>query len=142
MSYQQHNVTMLDDLPSLDEMENSGRSAPLDPQIMDRPEANDDKYMKYIRGNHRMMDQSGMDQMGPHPGYQQVGPPQLPREYHPPQLAQNSPHIQFNCIDIARHITDCPICSKFYNNDKTVYIIAIILLSIVCILLLKRVLNV
>ena len=140
MSYQQHNVTMLDDLPSLEEMESAGRSAPLDPQIMDRPDGNDDKYMKYIRGSHRMMEQAGMEQMGPHPGYQQGSPPPpQPQPYH---VQQHPPQIQFNCIDIARHIADCPICSKFYNNDKTVYIIAIILLSIVCILLLKRVLNV
>jgi hypothetical protein len=140
MSYQQHNVTMLDDLPSLEEMESAGRSAPLDPQIMDRPDGNDDKYMKYIRGSHRMMEQAGMEQMGPHPGYQQAGPPPPQhQQYHAPQQPQP---MQFNCIDIARHISDCPICSKFYNNDKTVYIIAIILLSIVCILLLKRVLNV
>jgi hypothetical protein len=48
----------------------------------------------------------------------------------------------FNCVDIAKHIQDCPICSRFYNNDRTVYIIAIVVLSIVCLLLLKRILNV
>jgi hypothetical protein len=47
-----------------------------------------------------------------------------------------------NCIDVANHIQSCPICSKFYNNDKTLYILAIIILSIVCLLLLKKVLNI
>ena len=46
------------------------------------------------------------------------------------------------CIDIANHIASCPICSKFYNNDKTIYIIAIILLALICILLLKKLLDV
>ena len=49
---------------------------------------------------------------------------------------------EISCIDIANHIEKCPLCSKFYNNDKTVYVIAIVLLSIICLLLLKKVLNV
>ena len=50
----------------------------------------------------------------------------------------NSP---YSCLDIAGHIENCPICSKFYNNDKSVYIIAIIILVIICIILLKKVLD-
>lgn len=46
-----------------------------------------------------------------------------------------------NCPEVFSHIRNCPICSKFYNTDKTVYIIAIVLLSLVCIILLKRVLE-
>lgn len=52
------------------------------------------------------------------------------------------PKPEITCIDVANHIEKCPLCSKFYNNDKTVYIIAIVLLSIICLLLLKKVLNV
>ena len=138
MSYRQHNVTMLDDLPNLEDMEAAGRSAPLDPQIMDRPDATDDKYMKYIRGSHRMMEQAGMDHSAPQP--QPYHPQPQPQPHHP--VYHQPPPPQFNCIDIAAHITDCPICSKFYGNDKTAYMIAIVVLSIVCILLLKKVLNV
>ena len=32
-----------------------------------------------------------------------------------------------SCLEIAGHVQECPICSKFYNNDKTVYIIVIII---------------
>lgn len=46
------------------------------------------------------------------------------------------------CIQVAEHIRDCPICCKFYKNDNTVYIIVIIILSIMCLLLLKRVLDI
>ena len=49
---------------------------------------------------------------------------------------------QLNCIDVANHIQSCPICSKFYHNDRSLYIITIAVLCIICILLLKRVLNV
>lgn len=67
-------------------------------------------------------------------------------EYSPPKMkiynSENKDPLSFNCRDIATHIENCPICSRFYNNDKTAYIIAIVVLCIVCLLLLKRVLNV
>ena len=50
--------------------------------------------------------------------------------------------MSISCIDIASHIQNCPICSKFYNGDKSLYIIIIIILAIVSLLLLKRVLGV
>ena len=46
-----------------------------------------------------------------------------------------------SCIDVATHIAECPICSKFYNNDKTLYLLIIAIMSIVCVLLLKRVID-
>ena len=50
-------------------------------------------------------------------------------------------HDNLNCLAIADHIASCPICSKFYNNDKTIYIIAIAVLLIVCLILTKKVLE-
>ena len=47
-----------------------------------------------------------------------------------------------SCQDVLKHISNCSICSKFYNNDRTVYIIIIIILIILCLLLVKKVLNV
>lgn len=54
----------------------------------------------------------------------------------------NMPIGSPSCLDVADHISKCPICSKFYNTDKTIYLIAIITLAIICILLLKKVLDV
>ena len=48
---------------------------------------------------------------------------------------------QVSCVSVADHALSCPVCSKLYNNDRTVYIIAIIILIIICILLLKRILE-
>lgn len=48
---------------------------------------------------------------------------------------------QFTCLDVANHIQKCPLCSKFYDNDKSIYWAAIVLLSIACIYLLKRVMD-
>ena len=47
-----------------------------------------------------------------------------------------------NCREVAGHASNCDVCSKLYNNDKTFYIIAICILVIICILLLKRILDV
>lgn len=46
-----------------------------------------------------------------------------------------------SCLDVSNHVENCPICRRIYKNDKTVLIIAIVILSILCILLLKKVLN-
>lgn len=48
---------------------------------------------------------------------------------------------KLHCIDVANHIKSCPICSKFYDNDKTMYVITIIILVIICIILMKKVLE-
>lgn len=80
------------------------------------------------------------------PSYPQQPPssPQQPPSSPQPRLKINNiPEIYTpNCIDIHNHVTQCPICSKFFKFDNSVYIISIIVLSIICILLLKKVLNV
>lgn len=118
MSYAQH-VTMLNELPELEDLETKNEGHP--------------DYQKYIRNNKmQAVPQSGMAREAYHP----PPPPQIP----PQEMMMQPPSM--NCLDIARHVQDCPICSKFYHNDRTVYVIAIVVLSIVCLLLLKKVLNV
>ena len=139
MSYGQmrNYVTMIDQLPELEDL--AGVGSHMDPQIMERPDINDDKYRKHIRGSHMLSQQAGMESYAPapsHPPQEQIMMPPPP----PPQQKMDA--LSYNCIDISKHIQECPICSRFYHNDKTVYIIAIVVLSIVCLLLLKRVLNV
>ena len=53
-------------------------------------------------------------------------------------ISANSP----SCLEIADHVSNCPICSRFYKNDNTIYIIAIVVLLIICILLLKKCLDI
>ena len=74
----------------------------------------------------------------PHEDYK-LGPRAQPNEYI--QRDMVNMHFQnreLTCIEIAKHIKDCPICSKFYDTDKSLYIIIIIILVIFCILLLKK----
>jgi hypothetical protein len=50
-------------------------------------------------------------------------------------------HSQPNCITIAQHVETCPICSRIYDTDKTLYILAIISLLILCFLMVKRIVK-
>jgi hypothetical protein len=146
------NVTMIEDLPELEQLDGIGEPRP--PQynrnIMEQQGLSDEKLQKYIRNPHRIDPSAGMTQ---NPNYPQNRPNQDQPEIDPEQPRMvyktrempvqypNDP-LSYNCLDIARHIQDCPLCSKYYNNDKTAYVIAIIVLSIICLLLLKKVLDV
>lgn len=150
----QQNVTPLEMLPDLEDLEKNEYS------LMNvLPPGETEKFARYIRNNQHngIAKQSGMAP-NIHSGKQ--------RQYHDNHYNDHQyndkkenydyNHIQqedgiktFNmpsgtpsCLDVAEHIANCPICSKFYNTDKTIYIIAIVILSIICILLLKKVLNV
>ena len=151
MSYSTANTqkfTLIDDLPDLDDLE--GNKV-------------DDKYNKFLRNNHITPMQAGMSSpqiteqamMGP-PG---MGPPGMghPGMGHPgmgypgmdPTITPVfEPYKNTNltngpsCIDVAKHIATCPLCSKFYKCDNTIYIVTIVILVIICLILLKKVLDV
>ena len=160
MSNYRTNVTMIDDLPSLDDLEgNSGLSM--------IPSDNANQINKFIRNGYQPPQESGMHTRQHQKQiqiYEQLPQQQQPQQiqiYEPPpqqqiQLyehpSQKLPEMQFyeqpknishlSCISVAEHASNCIVCSRLYNNDRTGYIIVIILLAIICILLLKRVLNV
>jgi hypothetical protein len=46
-----------------------------------------------------------------------------------------------NCIDIANHVSSCPICSRLYDTDRTLYIVTIIGLLIMCFLMVKKIIK-
>lgn len=153
MSY--GNVTPLNDLPELEDLEN--RENQNFRRQTDRP-VDDEKYQKYLRNPHKPQSEAGMSNYNT--SFDMIPSNMSQQEFYAMKNAQlqhqnmnrmqNSPPPveRFvnsnvgNCIDIARHIQDCPICSKFYSSDKTIYIIVIVILAIVTLLLLKRVLNV
>ena len=85
-----------------------------------------------------------------------------------PYNIQSNPHKQFNnyayenqayknndyyepyepvkatpsCVDVADHVKSCNVCSRLYQSDKTMYYIIISILAIICIILLKKVIDV
>jgi hypothetical protein len=128
------NVTMIDDLPDVDQLvdqqdnERFGYGSP------------DEKLQKFIRPPHKIAPDAGMAPYGGPPPRMDMPPPPPRMDMPPPR--ELLPPQPLNCVDVANHIQNCPICSKFYKNDNTIYIILIVLLSVMCLLLLKRVLNV
>lgn len=61
----------------------------------------------------------------------------LPSDEQPLPENTYEPHRVY-CIDVCNHIVSCPLCSKFYSTDKSMYILAIVLISIICIILIKK----
>lgn len=132
-------ITMLNQLPDLDEVENNFRSQPSHPRDPSQsPHGGDDSYQKNIRNNYNIDPQSGMTREINYKSEQQLHYPSQQPEIILPQ----NDVLYINCIDIAKHIQDCPICSRFYRCDTTLYTIIIVILAIVCLLLMKRILNV
>ena len=132
-------VTMIEDLPELED-EGPPRIKREGNGLTPEQEA---KFRKAIREDHYPPVQSGM---GRHP--QPHPQPSQPEHYTQPiyEPVPTKPiehfHGQPSCIEVAYHVRECPICSQFYKNDKTPYLIAIAILIIICILMLKKVLNV
>lgn len=46
-----------------------------------------------------------------------------------------------NCRDVAEHISNCPVCSKLYKPNNTIYIIIIIMLVVINLLCVKKLLS-
>lgn len=47
-----------------------------------------------------------------------------------------------SCIDIANHVANCPICTRFYApEDRTHLYFIIMILSLICFVLFKRVVD-
>lgn len=57
-------------------------------------------------------------------------------------IPSQASHPIISCISIAQHIDTCPICSRLYDTDKTLYILAIIGLLILCFLMVKRIVKI
>jgi hypothetical protein len=64
-----------------------------------------------------------------------------PQKQQAPVMRATTDTTSLNCQDFFNHVQGCPICSKFYNTDKTIYIVIIVMLSLVSLILLKRVLE-
>lgn len=154
----QSNVTMIDDLPFLDDLDQNQ----IPQQPISQPEMHNIQK-KFIRNKYNTPNEAGMN---PDFNYQQNQQNQHHHIHHSHPQQQQLPNfnnieadfidnaqnieMQFhhqqqhqfvNCISVAEHTQSCLVCSRLYTNDRTIYIIAIIMLLIICILLIKRVLE-
>lgn len=157
---QKRNVTFIEELPELDDLESSPGQSRFDTPYQNGPSHSvgdplnfqdhgnsaqvPDKFRKFIRNS--------MGQPPPESGmntyHQQQQQQQHQQEFFQPNIQQQQPLQPMRpsddsptCLTVADHIGCCPICSKFYKSDNSIYIISIVILAIICILLLKKVLN-
>ena len=71
--------------------------------------------------------------MDMHPSRQRLPPPQPPVEhYEPPRMT---------CADVFDHIGNCPVCSRIYQHDNTIYMIIIGVLTLALVVLMKKILD-
>lgn len=137
----QGNITYIDDLPDLTDLDLNDFAVPVD---QSNTASADDKYKKYIRNNTVLSPESGMviRESIPHPPPSHQKPTSK-QQQEDEMMMYASQHLYGapTCIDVANHIRMCPICSKLYNTDYTMYVLCIIILAIVCIILMKKCLN-
>ena len=140
-------TTAIAELPDLEELESSRHN----PKQMSRKldiVPNSEKYDKFLKNNYTPPDEAGMNyreqpqEMYMQQNMQNMQNMQMGYMEQQPQYKEMYDGREPSCIQIANHISNCPICIKFYNNDKTLYILAIVILAIFCILLIKKVLNI
>lgn len=134
-------VTLIDDLPDLDQLEPSMYNNQMNNMV---PVSEIERVQKFIRNNkYDPHPGSGMQVYNePKTGYLQQNPYMTEQYEDQMPVLRDVPSVPISCADIYKHIENCPICSKLYNNDKTIYIILIIFLTVICIILLKKVLDV
>tara|TARA_Y100000389_G_scaffold201196_1_gene243274 strand:+ start:1839 stop:2264 length:426 start_codon:yes stop_codon:yes gene_type:complete len=135
-------VTMIDQLPDLTDLDNNQHAV-----IPTRERENN--YDKYIRNSHRPLQESGMISNNQNIN-QNIKEDETFLEnnnFNDVSIQDNNfkkyilPNGSPSCIDVANHIELCPICSRYYKQDNSLYIIVIVVLSILCILLAKKVLK-
>jgi hypothetical protein len=116
--------------------------------IADLPELNDnDSFRRNFRPETTMIS-SLLEQQQQQPVIQiPLGLENEIKGGEPIIMEQHQTHPKFirphsgNCLDIAEHVSMCPICIRFYKHDYIYYMIVIAVLTIVCLILVHNVLS-
>ena len=126
--HQQH--TLIENLPELSDLQRD------DTNSYASYDKNITKFIRKPMPNPSQ--QSGMSGSSPKLNVQPP-PPDFYQDVYDQHV--NKLPVTLYCLDVHSHIQSCPICSKFFKHDNSLYIIAIIVLSIICIILFKKILN-
>lgn len=117
------------------------------PELSDLPLGDSNSYSSYDKNITKFIrrpmpnppNQSGMGSLSPKLNVQPPSPPDFYQDVYDQQV--NKLPVTLYCLDVHSHVQTCPICSRFFKHDNSLYIIAIIVLSIICIILFKKILN-
>ena len=142
-----NNITRIEDLPELSDIDNSyggGVMGSMGSGMGSGMGNTDPKMNKYIRNYTRQTYNNTMDNMNSRnsePYQSQMYIEQEPKVYEKEFYEPTPLPTRLNCLDVCNHIKDCPLCSKFYHNDNTLFIIIIVCLLILTVILTRKVLN-
>jgi len=159
------NRTYIDDLPFLEDVVSAEQ------QIMNGglnmiPSSESGKIKRFIRNNdYNLPPEAGMNtkqqqmmeeqelvkQQQIYEEQQRQLQMQEQEDFHLPVYEEKRKHkkkqqryesdCDLNCISVADHAANCIVCSKLYNNDKTLYLAIIGVLIIISIILMKKVVE-
>jgi|688.fasta_scaffold255684_2 hypothetical protein len=139
------NTTLIDDLPTLDELDISRPTRGLDMIPENSP------YNKVIRNSgYTTPAAAGMDLYTSPSYYTPIQPFTPPQDFNPmykpyqnePQIKENFTKVSLvSCVDAADHVKSCVVCSKLYKNNNTLLILLLVFLAVINLLLLKRILE-
>jgi len=151
-----NNVTMIDDLPYLEDLERQSYMNGVPPTELKQIQ----KFIRDTAYNPPM--ESGMNPNNvqrrpstyqPQPQPQPQSQPQPQQmvvieqdiDTQPPPNVYQQQHqhriLSLSCIDVAEHTSSCIVCSKLYNTDTSLYIIVICILLLFSAILFKKVLD-
>ena len=107
---------------------------------------NNHTYHNNIIRNTNQNNHTGHNNNNNHTGHNNIIRNTNQKKYKNYEMINNSKdgffYPKLSCLDINSHIVKCPICSKFFKPNVTIYIIIIAVLIIICLLMLKKCLNV
>ena len=156
------NVTLIKDLPDVDELEQNinnkfirnGHKTPQESGMHEQPQHGIQHGIQHGQSDFlQNLPRRGQSDFVQHnqSDFVQQYPQQRNRYEHYEKPFENTninrsltvdTPDQLNCRSLIEHFTTCPLCSKYFKNDNTVYIIIITILTIILAILLKKILNV
>jgi len=144
MPYQK--VTYLEDLPDIEEVENTHAPSlsPEQAKLSKRFIRNTNNNVSEMSGMSRNNTPIYAEEIQSLPPQQQQKQMYVQSQLPPPEQVIEVPTnlpINFSCQDIYYHINACPMCKQFYKQDNTIYLVIIAILVVFCALLLKKVLG-
>ena len=87
----------------------------------------------------RMIEKYQHIQRPPSPQIQEQPVQRIQKENFEKQRREHYDNL--NCRDVAEHVGNCPVCSKLYKPNNTIYIIIIIMLVVINLLCVKKLLS-
>ena len=156
-----NNVTMIDDLPYLEDLERQSyltgvppsemtqvqkfiRDTAYNPPMESGMNPNASSNVLRRQPSHYQQQQQPQPQPQPQPQQMVMIEQNIDTSAPPPNVYQQQHQhriLSLSCIDVAEHTSSCIVCSKLYNTDTSLYIIVICILLLFSAILFKKVLD-